>query len=82
MAWTPPPVRSPSPRCCRPKLHPGAGAGSGSFDLIWQLGRLASLGLGDIVAETLGIAAVYAIGAVLFVAAAAIGWAGLRAHGA
>ncbi len=51
-----------------------------SFDLIWQLGRLASLGLGGIAAETLGITAVYATGAVLLVAAASVGWSGLRAR--
>lgn len=49
-----------------------------SFDLTWQLGRLASLGLGGVAAETAGITAVYAIGAALLVAAAGIGWSGLR----
>ncbi len=49
-----------------------------SFDLTWQLGRLASLGLGGIAAQALDISVVYAAGAVLLVAAAAIGWAGLH----
>jgi len=47
-----------------------------AFDLIWQLGRLASLGLGGVLAATGGIAAVYAAGAVLM-AAGLVGRAGL-----
>jgi predicted MFS family arabinose efflux permease len=48
------------------------------FDLIWQLGRLASLGLGGLAADHLGLPAVYAAAAVLLVTAAAIGWTALR----
>lgn len=48
-----------------------------AFDLIWQLGRLASLAAGGLLADSVGITAVYAAGAVLLVAAALIGRAGL-----
>lgn len=51
-----------------------------AFDLIWQLGRLASLGLGGWLADAAGITAVYAAGAALLVAAALIGRAGLTDH--
>lgn len=47
------------------------------FDVLWQCGRLLSLLLGGLPADTLGIRAVYYIGALLLLAAAA-GWAGLR----
>ncbi|MTV27805.1 MFS transporter [Nitriliruptoraceae bacterium ZYF776] len=49
-----------------------------SFDAIWQFGRLLSLAGGGLLADTLGIVAVYYLGGVLLVAA---GTAGLtRAH--
>ena len=48
------------------------------FDVLWQLGRLASLVLGGVAADLLGIAAVYGIGAVTMVLAAALGWGSLR----
>ncbi|MET8326192.1 MFS transporter [Streptomyces sp. NPDC005181] len=51
-----------------------------AFDLIWQLGRLASIALGGLLADAAGIAAVYAAGAVLLAAAALIGRAGLAGH--
>ncbi|MDA8319164.1 MAG: MFS transporter [Actinomycetota bacterium] len=51
-----------------------------AFDLIWQLGRLASLALGGLLADAAGIAAVYAAGATLLAAAAVIGRAGLAHH--
>jgi MFS family permease len=51
-----------------------------AFDLIWQLGRLASLTLGGLLADTAGITAVYATGAALLAAAALIGCAGLAHH--
>jgi MFS family permease len=51
-----------------------------AFDLIWQLGRLASLAVGGLLADAAGIAAVYAAGAVLLAAAALIGRAGLAGH--
>jgi MFS family permease len=47
------------------------------FDLLWQAGRLASLGLGGVVADALGIRAVYYIGGLLLLLAGAIGLAGL-----
>jgi len=49
-----------------------------SFDLIWQLGRLASLLVGGVTADTFGIRAVYYLGGVLLLLAAAAGWAGMR----
>ena len=51
-----------------------------AFDLIWQLGRIASLAAGGLLADAAGIAAVYAAGAVLLAAAALIGRAGLAGH--
>jgi predicted MFS family arabinose efflux permease len=47
------------------------------FDLLWQAGRLASLGLGGVVADALGIRAVYYIGGLLLLLAGAIGLARL-----
>jgi predicted MFS family arabinose efflux permease len=47
------------------------------FDLLWQAGRLASLGLGGVVADALGIRAVYYMGGLLLLLAGAIGLAGL-----
>jgi predicted MFS family arabinose efflux permease len=48
-----------------------------AFDLIWHLGRLASLALGGWLTDAVGITAVYAAGAVMLAAAAVIGRAGL-----
>ncbi len=45
-----------------------------SFDLLWQLGRLVSIAIGGIVADTLGISAVYYAGGALLLLAALIGW--------
>jgi predicted MFS family arabinose efflux permease len=47
------------------------------FDLLWQAGRLASLGLGGVAADALGIHAVYYLGGLLLLVAGAIGFAGL-----
>jgi MFS family permease len=44
-----------------------------SMDMIWQAGRLASLAVGGVLAETIGISAVYALGGVLLLAAASFG---------
>jgi predicted MFS family arabinose efflux permease len=55
------------------------------FDLLWQAGRLASLVLGGLAADALGIRAVYYLGGVLLRVAGAVGFAGLpprRASGA
>ena len=46
------------------------------FDLLWQAGRLASLVLGGVAADALGIRAVYYVGGGLLVAGA-VGFAGL-----
>lgn len=51
-----------------------------SFDMLWQTGRLLSLLAGGLLADTLGIRAVYYLGAALLLAAAAAGWAGLRSN--
>lgn len=48
------------------------------FDMLWQTGRLLSLLLGGLLADTLGIRAVYYLGAALLLAAAVLGHAGLR----
>jgi MFS family permease len=48
------------------------------FDMIWQTGRLASLGLGGAAADALGIQAVYLLGGVLLLLAGSTGLAGLR----
>jgi MFS family permease len=48
------------------------------FDMIWQAGRLASLGLGGVAADVLGIQAVYLLGGALLLLAGSIGLAGLR----
>jgi MFS family permease len=47
------------------------------FDLLWQAGRLASLALGGVAADALGIRAVYYLGGLLLVVAGGIGLAGL-----
>ena len=44
-----------------------------SMDLLWQSGRLVSLGLGGVLAEVAGIAAVYLLGGVLLLTAAGYG---------
>lgn len=48
------------------------------FDMLWQAGRLLSLLFGGLLADTLGIRAVYYLGAALLIAAALVGWSGLR----
>ena len=47
------------------------------LDLLWQAGRLASLVLGGVAADALGIRAVYYVGGVLLLVAGAVGFAGL-----
>lgn len=49
------------------------------FDLLWQTGRLLSLLGGGLLADTVGIRAVYLLGGLLLLAAAAIGTVGARA---
>lgn len=44
-----------------------------SFDLLWQTGRLASIALGGLAADTLGIRAVYYLAGLLLLAAALTG---------
>lgn len=51
------------------------------MDLLWQTGRLASLGVGGLLADTLGIRAVYYVGGVLLLLAAAIGFTASRVTG-
>jgi predicted MFS family arabinose efflux permease len=48
-----------------------------SFDLLWQAGRLASLVLGGVAADALGIRTVYYLGGALLLVAGAIGFVGL-----
>jgi MFS family permease len=47
------------------------------FDLLWQAGRLASLVLGGMAADVLGIRAVYYLGGLLLLVAGVIGFGGL-----
>jgi len=49
-----------------------------SMDVLWQTGRLVSLGLGAVLAEAVGISAVYLLGGVLLLLAATVGFAGSR----
>lgn len=49
-----------------------------TFDMLWQGGRLLSLLAGGLVADLVGIRAVYYLGALLMLAAAAVGFRGLR----
>jgi MFS family permease len=44
-----------------------------SMDVLWQSGRLVSLGLGGLLADLYGIQAVYYLGGLLLLAAAAVG---------
>jgi len=50
-----------------------------TFDLLWQLGRLASLAAGGLVADALGVGAVYYLGGVLLLLAALLGLGQVRA---
>lgn len=47
------------------------------FDLVWQSGRLASLAVGGLTADQLGIQAVYVLGGLLLLLAGTIGLTGL-----
>ncbi|RZU30690.1 putative MFS family arabinose efflux permease [Blastococcus saxobsidens] len=51
------------------------------MDLLWQTGRLASLGVGGLLADAVGIRAVYYLGGALLLLAAAVGFAAGRAAG-
>lgn len=48
------------------------------YDVVWQTGRLASIGIGGVLADTLGITAVYYLGGALLLLAATVGLARLR----
>ena len=48
------------------------------YDVLWNAARLVSLGLGGILADAVGIRAVYVLGGVLLLAAGAVGWSGPR----
>ncbi|MDP9416754.1 MAG: hypothetical protein M3P48_02745 [Actinomycetota bacterium] len=52
-----------------------------SMDMLWQTGRLASLALGAVLAGTVGVTVVYAVGGVLLLRAASFGLTLLRQHG-
>jgi MFS family permease len=49
-----------------------------TMDLLWQTGRLASLGVGGLLADTLGIRAVYYLGGLLLLIAGTVGLAATR----
>lgn len=44
------------------------------YDVLWNAARLVSLGLGALLADTIGIRAVYVVGGLLLLAAAAVGF--------
>lgn len=44
-----------------------------TMDMLWQFGRLASLGAGGLLADTVGIRAVYVVGGILLLLAGAVG---------
>ncbi|HEX6595644.1 MAG TPA: MFS transporter [Acidimicrobiales bacterium] len=48
------------------------------YDVVWQSSRLASLGLGGVLADALGVRAVYVLGGLLLLVAGALGLARLR----
>ncbi len=50
-----------------------------AFDLLWQLGRLLSVAAGGLVADALGVRAVYYLGGLLLLAAALLGLGQVRA---
>jgi len=52
------------------------------FDVLWQTGRLLSLLGGGLLADAVGIRAVYLLGGLLLLAAAAVGALGARDNGA
>ena len=46
------------------------------YDVLWNAARLASLGLGGLLVDALGIRAVYVFGGLLLLAAGGVGWSG------
>jgi len=50
-------------------------------DVLWNAARLVSLGLDGMLADAIGIRAVYAVGGLLLLGAFAIGWSGYRPTG-
>lgn len=48
------------------------------YDVVWQSARLVSIGLGGVLADTLGVRAVYVLGGALLMAAGALGLARVR----
>ena len=52
-----------------------------SMDMLWQTGRLGSLAIGGVLADTAGISSVYVLGGVLLLVAAAFGLASTRTTG-
>jgi MFS family permease len=48
------------------------------YDVVWQTGRLVSIGVGGALADTLGITAVYYLGGALLLLAATVGFTRLR----
>lgn len=45
------------------------------YDVLWNVARLVSLGVGGLLADAVGIRVVYVIGGVLLLAAGSVGWA-------
>jgi len=49
------------------------------YDVVWQSARLMSIGIGGVLADAIGIRAVYVLGGLLLLAAGALGLARLPA---
>ncbi len=49
-----------------------------TMDILWQAGRLLSLGIGGLLADTLGVRSVYFLGGLLLVIAGAVGFTAAR----
>ena len=51
------------------------------YDVAWNAARLVSLGLGGLLADAVGVRAVYLVGGLLLLGAAAVGWSGPAGRG-
>lgn len=51
------------------------------YDVLWNAARLVSLGMGGMLADRVGVAAVYVVGGILLLAAFTVGWAGSAPSG-
>ena len=71
MAWAPPPASVTFNSLLQPQVTDRTrGRVFALMDLLWQTGRLVSLGVGGLLADNVGIRAVFYVGGVLLLAAA------------